>query len=288
MKNSSVSSETFKNPIGIKGFFIFTTIGAIILSFIPLYRISFSYNGNVIGILAFCNSLIILITGIATLFRFYTERIKRDLILGIGLVSLFVIEFYYSLLLSGLLSAFSSHPVSDIYWASLVSMLYLQGVIIFALRYRNLKVHKLKIKNERKLYLFIPASAVFFLFLIILFPSSFFSGNISILMGLPVMIFTGLVIFLVKSESWKKDIFEFCFLFALIVFLLGQALFLFTSGTPYDVQFLISQILKGVGYSSILFGLTTYFYNQLKNFHLQKRQLYRETIKLSFLQMKIF
>lgn len=267
--SAKTGSESHGKIIFLSAYLLF-----LIILFFSFFNTSFSFNANTLTIFSSNAVLILIIAAVTFLFRFYSDRVKRDFILGIGLIGLSLLEFSYTIIISGVLNTFLRHTINLVYWSWWSGQLYFAVIIFISFKNNSETISRFKIKSFKAPYFIIFILCTILISVLFIYPLPEFS---KLLIWVPGIIFLINILNIFRQKKWPENIFEFWLLVSVIT-ALCHIVFVSFSATLFDIKFFIAQILKGFSFAALLFGLVIHLYYRLTKFEFQKQQLFRETI----------
>ena len=207
-------------------------------------------------------TLLALMVGLLALVRYYSFKEVLYLYIGAGFIGTGLLDCYHAIVTSVFfVQFFPSPPASLISWSWVASRLSLS--IVFFLGWLNWRFDFLKGKSalskEVSVYLGMGvltlASFVFFAFVPLpraYYSELFFQRPEELI---PAIFFiVALYGFFTKGE-WRHDLFEHWLIYALIINVLTQTLFMSHSSELFDFQFDIAHFFKKISYMTVLIGL---------------------------------
>ena len=207
-------------------------------------------------------ALLAFMVGVLALLRFYSKKNNTFLFIGTGFIGTSLLDAYHALVTSSYLAEYlpSALP-SLIPWSWMASRIFLSFLLFFSwFAWRRERDFGQEGQiAERDVYLitggltlisflffaFVPLPRAYYPELYIHRPEEFVPG----------LFFTLALIGYLGKGRWKEDSFEHWLVIALIVSVMGQAVYISFSAQLFDVHFYAGHHLKNVSYICVLIGL---------------------------------
>lgn len=212
-------------------------------------------------------TLLAAIVGAMALVRFYTRKDTTFLLIGVGFLGTAFLDGFHAVVTS---TAFRPYMPSElpslIPWSWVASRQFL-SILMFLSWLAWWREDRLGEKgriSEKAVYLFAAAftvaSFLFFAFAPLpraYYPELFFHRPEEFV---PALFFLLALVGYLRKGAWRDDPFEHWLVLALIVGLVGQAVFMSFSGQLFDFAFDAAHLLKKVSYVCVLTGLMISMY----------------------------
>jgi PAS domain S-box-containing protein len=212
-------------------------------------------------------TLLALTVGVMALVRFYSRKNNMFLFVGSAFLGTALLDGYHAVVTSAFFAeTFPSSPPALVPWSWLASRLFLSVLLWLSwLAWkREERLGPAGRISERAIYAVVGGLTVasFLFFAFVPLPSAYQEGW---LLHRPqewvaaLFFLLALTGYLRKGE-WQRVAFEHWLVLSMIVALVGQAVFMSTSGHLYDMMFDAAHLLKKASYALVLVGLVISMY----------------------------
>ncbi|NOQ14231.1 MAG: PAS domain S-box protein [Methyloprofundus sp.] len=207
-------------------------------------------------------TLLAFIVGTLALVRYYSFKETLYLYIGAGFIGTGFLDCYHALVTSEFFNQlFPSPPPSLIPWSWVASRFFLSLILFVSWVSWRIEYirEKVSCSNEILVYsgtgILTIFSFVFFAFVSLpraYYPELFFHRPEELV---PAIFFLMALCGYLHKGKWRSDTFEHWLIFALIINLMTQAVFMPHSSELFDFQFDAAHLLKKISYIAVLIGL---------------------------------
>ncbi|NOQ17179.1 MAG: PAS domain S-box protein [Methyloprofundus sp.] len=200
--------------------------------------------------------------GTLALVRYYSFKETLYLYIGAGFIGTGFLDCYHAVVTSAFFNQLSpSPPPSLIPWSWVASRLFLSLILFVSWVSWQIEYTRKKVScsNEVLVYsgtgILTVFSFVFFAFVSLpraYYPELFFHRPEELV---PAIFFLMALCGYLNKGKWRSDTFEHWLIFALIINLMTQAVFMPHSSELFDFQFDAAHLLKKISYIAVLIGL---------------------------------
>jgi PAS domain S-box-containing protein len=242
------------------------TFVALFVAYLPLRRVSWQDGVPLHTFLEVTAALLAVTAGALALVRFYIRKDNTLLFIGTGFLGAGLLDGYHAFVTSTFFAIYFPAPPSLISWSWLASPVFLSVLLWLSWIFwaREARLGEGGRIREARVYLLagVWASVCFLFFLKVPLPAGYEALPVirQAQEFLPSLFYLLALIGYLRKGHWKRDVFEHWLILAMIIGLMGQAVFLPTSHALYDSMFGAAHLLKGLSYVCTLVGLliTTY------------------------------
>lgn len=223
-------------------------------------------SANLHTLMEFMAASLALFVGALALVRFYTKRNLVYFFIGTGFIGAGLFDAFHALTTAAAFDLMSHKFFTVEVWQWNPSPTFLSLIMAgsWIIWQRNKELQT----RTRQYFLVVGFIAVVSLIAFTIIPqppidsSMYLPGRVTAIVNTAFFL-VALVGYLHKGE-WQQDTFENWLVFALIVNVMGQGLFMFFARMPFDGLFDTAVLLKQVGYLFVLIGLLSSMYTTFK------------------------
>lgn len=258
---SSLSFSTKKRVAVYTAVVLFLVLGRIFIG-----QSNWFNSASLHTLMEFIAASLALFAGALALVRFYTKRNSVYFFIGTGFIGAGLLDAYHAMTTAAVFDLLSANIFMLDNWQWNPSPTFLS--LLMAGSWFVWQRDK-SLPAQTKQYYFVVgliAAVSLIAFAIIPQPpidsSIYLPGRITAMLN-TVFFLVALIGYLHKGE-WQQDAFENWLILALIVNVMGQGLFMFFAGMPFDALYDTAVFLKQVGYLCVLIGLLASMYTTFK------------------------
>jgi len=200
--------------------------------------------------------------GTLALVRYYSFKQTLYLYIGAGFIGTGFLDCYHAVVTSSFFhQLFPSPPPSLIPWSWVASRFFLSLVLVVSWLDWRFEFSRDKISCSKELLVYFGtgfltlSSFIFFAFISLpraYYPEWYFHRPEELL---PALLFSVALYGYLAKGLWRDDLFEHWLIYALIINLITQAVFMPFSNELFDIQFDAAHLLKKLSYITVLIGL---------------------------------